>query len=50
VTGPGRAESRPAKRGSFERFICSLAIGPDDPKLSIEKINEIIAKGGAGEL
>ena len=50
VIAPGRAELRPAERGSFEQFFGSLAIGPDDPKLSIEEINKIIAKGWAGEL
>jgi bifunctional DNA-binding transcriptional regulator/antitoxin component of YhaV-PrlF toxin-antitoxin module len=50
VLEPGRAELKAAKpSGSFERYFGMLA-SPGNPKLTIEEINEIIAKGWAGEL
>ncbi|MFI5012484.1 MAG: AbrB/MazE/SpoVT family DNA-binding domain-containing protein [Hyphomicrobiales bacterium] len=46
----GRAEIRAAKgAGSIEDFIGCLA-SPGTPALSIEEINEIAARGWAGEL
>lgn len=50
VLEPGRAELKATRpEGAFERYFGMLA-SPDNPKLTIEEINEIIAKGWAGEL
>jgi bifunctional DNA-binding transcriptional regulator/antitoxin component of YhaV-PrlF toxin-antitoxin module len=50
VVGPGRAELKAVTpEGSFERFFGMLA-DPDNPKLTIAEINEIIARGWAGGL
>lgn len=49
VVAPGRAELKAAaKDGTLEAFFGCLH-KPGAPKLTIEEINEIIAKGWAGE-
>lgn len=48
---PGGAVSLQATRkGSVEDFIGFFANEPDTPPLTIDEINDVIAKGWAGEL
>lgn len=49
-TLPGGAVSiQAARKGSVEDFIGFFAGEPDTPSLTIDEINEAIAKGWAGE-
>lgn len=49
TVGPGRVELKAAKpEGAFDAYIGLLA-SPGTPSLTIDEINEIIARGWAGE-
>lgn len=49
VLEPGRAELKASQPdGSFERYFGKLA-SPENPSLTVEEINAVIAKGWAGE-